>query len=118
MTGVIRGFHPLILVVEDAPQLCCGVIHYSSGKREKSLHKAKNQILLRLTLRPLGKLNAVSIGIVQRSVIMSEEKLRLILPLFGSSQSLISNCRIGKFGSWCIGKLMIPERCNLASPNL
>ena len=25
--GVIRGQSPLILAVEDAPQLCCGVIH-------------------------------------------------------------------------------------------
>jgi len=28
MAGVIRGRSPLILAVEDAPQLCCGVVHY------------------------------------------------------------------------------------------
>jgi len=28
MAGVIRGQSPLILAVEDAPQLCCGVIHF------------------------------------------------------------------------------------------
>jgi len=28
MAGVIRGRSPLILAVEDAPQLCCGVIHF------------------------------------------------------------------------------------------
>ncbi len=35
MAGVIRGRSPLILVFEDAPQLCCGVVHldnfYLSG---------------------------------------------------------------------------------------
>jgi len=40
MAGVIRELNPLILAVEDAPQLCCGVVH--SPFKGNSLSSQRN----------------------------------------------------------------------------
>jgi len=39
MAGVIRGQSPLILTIEDAPQLCCGVIHFRIANSSKKFGK-------------------------------------------------------------------------------